>query len=293
MKKIINFVYNATKLVSDEYFLRVIYFLKLKKKLSLTEPKTFTEKIQWLKVNSRSNLHTICSDKYAVRKYVEEKIGSEYLIPLLHVYEKPSDIDWASLPLKFILKCTHGSGTNIISFDKHKLNFFQSEKKLEKWLNYDYSVRTREWQYKNVPRKIICEKLLVNHEGIVPSDIKIHCFKKMSGDFDYIIQVDTDRFGNHEQGYFSVDWENLNIGFKTSIVEYRKLNETERPEQLMKLLDLARKLAEPFCYCRVDFYLHESAIYFGEITFHHQSGLSQVSGDWDLRLGEKIDLSLS
>ncbi|MFL7040945.1 ATP-grasp fold amidoligase family protein [Vibrio lentus] len=282
------------KYINDEVYLSLIYRKRFGKPINLKNPKGFNEKLQWLKINYRTSLMTTCADKAKVRGYVKDTIGDEYLIPLVGIYDQWEDIVWDSLPTQFAMKANNSSGMNIISMDKNELNEADVALEVHSWFEKNYFYDKREWQYKNIAPKIVVENLLLDSKGNVPSDIKIHCFKKDSDDFEFVIQVDEDRFGEHKQAYFDKDWNQLDIEFssKSFKTDNTLSNDTKRPALLEEVLDLTKKIAQPFCYSRIDFFIVDNKIYFGEVTFHHHSGFSHISSDWDLELGKKIRLEM-
>jgi len=274
----------------DDYFLKIAYRIKLGKKLNLSNPTTYTEKLQWSKLYYRNDLLTTCCDKFAVRKYVEEKVGAQYLIPLVGYYSDFSEISLEELPSKCVIKGSHGSGMNHLIFDKGAANWKKIKSDFCSWLRFNQFYHSREWQYKNVPPGIIIEEMLLDDHGSVPSDIKIHCFRQKDGSIKQIIQLDADRFGSHKQNYYTVDWELLDLSFtnnnfKVDLDE----NRITPPKNLPEMLNIARVLSSDFPYVRVDLFTLKGSIYFGELTFHHQTGLTRPSGDWDLKLGEMLN----
>ena len=169
--------------------------------LNLENPKTFNEKIQWLKLYYHNPLITKCADKFKVRDYIKEKIGEEYLIPLIGVWDKVEDIDFASLPEQFVLKVNWGSGMNIIVKDKSKLDIEDTKKKLKKWINpfsnhYYYSF---EYSYKHIEPKIICEKYIEQVDGDL-FDYKLTCFNSKV----IYIEVHAFRYTENHTGAFSI-----------------------------------------------------------------------------------------
>src|SRR5690554_2911549 len=156
--------------IPDKHYLKLVYWGETGKKLNIKDPKTFNEKLQWLKLHDRKPEYSIYVDKYAVRSYIAKTIGKKYLIPLIVVYDSVEEIDWASLPDKFVLKCTHGSGSNIICPDKNKLDMEEAKKKLQKWMNKNWYWFGREWPYKKVKPRIICEELIKKKNGGLPYD---------------------------------------------------------------------------------------------------------------------------
>lgn len=291
LKKVKSSILN---ILNDDVYLKLIYKRRFGKVLDLNNPIGFNAKLQWLKVNYRNQLLTICADKERVRDYVENTIGAEYLIPLIGTYKTWNDVSWDALPKRFAMKANNSSGMNIICMDKSELIESEAKKEASAWLKCNYFYMKREWQYKNIIPKIIVEELLIDSDGKVPSDIKIHCFKKTDGTFEFIIQVDVDRFTEHKQAYFDINWNQLDIEFSSkSFCTQSVLSQDHiKPAYLDEIIMLAKKLASPFCYSRIDFFLLDEKIYFGEVTFHHHSGFSHISSDWDLRLGSKINLEL-
>ena len=237
------------------------------KKLNLEQPKTLGEKIQWLKLYYRNPILTELADKYTVRPYVAEKVGEEYLIPLIGVYESVSEIDFKKLPEKFILKATHGCGWNIICKDKQRFDFEDTKRKLTKWLNTNYYDFGLEWQYKDMKPRIVCETLLERPDGRALDDYKIFLF---NGVVRYV-QVVVGRESSQNNMYFDMNWGRIPVSHigKTGNGTHTDI---PKPEQLDKMLTLARQLTPDVPLVRVDFYIHEGRIYFGELTFTPASG---------------------
>lgn len=251
--------------IPDALYLKIIYRAETGKRLDLKHPKTYNEKLQWLKLYDRRPEYTMMVDKYEVRKYVAEKIGEEYLIPLIGVYDSVDEIPWEELPDKFVLKCTHGSGSNIICLDKKRLDVEEAKKKLGKWMKKNWYWFGREWAYKNVRPRIICENFMVDESGKELKDYKIFCF---DGE-PKLIQVDFDRFRDHKRNIYDLDWNLVDLTIKYP----RDPNKTiARPDKLDEMLDVARKLSAGIPHVRVDLYSIGDKIYFGELTFTHGSG---------------------
>ncbi len=164
------------RLIPDELYLKIYYWLRINKKLNLDNPKTFNEKLQWLKLYDRNPAYVNLVDKYEVRKYIAEVIGKEYLIPLIGVWDKFEDINFSKLPNQFVLKCTHDSGGIVICTDKSKLEFEVARKKINNSLNRNYFYHAREWPYKDIKPRIICEEYMVNGSGKELKDYKFMCF---------------------------------------------------------------------------------------------------------------------
>lgn len=271
---------NILKLMSDKNQIRIKYLFNFGKLPDLNNPTTFNEKLQWLKLYNRNPLYTVMVDKFQVRKYISDKIGDDYLIPLLGSWEKPEEIDFESLPSKFVLKCNHNSGTGmLICSDKNKINIEKVKDELQKGINEDYYIYSREWPYKNVPRKIICEEYL----GDNPNDYKFFCF---NGKVEYIL-VCSDRFDSIKETFFDRNW---NVApFKRPNIEID--DKIKKPINFNKMIELSEFLSEDIPFLRVDFYEVDNKIYFGELTFYPASGFSPFEpNDWDYKLGELIEL---
>lgn len=254
--------------MNDEKYLTRVFEIRTGKKLNLNAPKTFNEKLQWLKIHDRRPEYTTMVDKYAVKKYIADKIGKQYIIPTLGVWDKFEDIDFDKLPEKFVLKCTHDSGGLVICKDKSKLDLEEAKKKINKSLHNNYFYSGREWPYKNVPPRIIAEKYMTddeNSEGF--TDYKFFCF---DGKVDCVM-VCLDRYtGNTKFYFFDKDWKlkRLNKRGKAAPEGFT----IPKPECMDQMFELAAKLSEGITFVRVDFYQSFGQIYFGELTFYPDSG---------------------
>lgn len=262
----------------DQTYLKFVYWAETGKKLELENPKTYNEKLQWIKLYDRKPEYNIYADKYAVRAYVEETIGSQHLIPLLGVYNSVEDIEWETLPDKFVLKCTHGSSSNIICEDKDTLDIKIAKSKLKKWMTRSWYWFGREWCYKNIKPRIICEKYMVDESGTELKDYKIFCF---NGE-PKLIQVDFDRFKAHKRNIYTIEWQYLDVKIK-----YPNIPDIiiQKPEKLEDMLEYAKKLSKGIPHVRVDFYSINESIYFGEMTFYHGSGFEEFEPQ---TLGERM-----
>lgn len=275
-------VYNH---ISDAVFLKKIYKAKFGKALNLENPKTFNEKLQWLKLYDRNPAYTMMVDKYEVRKYIAEKLGEEYLIPLLGVWDNPDEIDFDALPDQFVLKCNHNSGLGMcICTDKSKLNIKKVKKDLRKGLKQDYYITGREWPYKNVKPRIVAEEFISDANGEL-NDYKLMCFNgKVKCSF-----VCSDRYtgkGLHVT-FFDRDW-NL-MPFERSYPSVK--DGIPKPTQYEKMVELAQVLAKEIPFVRVDFYEVDGKIYFGEMTFYPGGGCEAFQPEkWDEELGNWISL---
>ncbi|CAH2031086.1 conserved protein of unknown function [Trichlorobacter ammonificans] len=249
---------------------------------NISNPKTFNEKIQWLKVFHRNLGYVKLADKYAVRNFVKEKIGNEFLNELIGVWDSPFELDWTALPVQFALKCTHGSGMNLLIRDKFSVDQVEINKQLSCWLLMDYSKLGREWVYKDIPRRIIAERFLTDYDGQIPKDYKIFCFNGVPR----YIQVDVDRFEKHRRAFFDTSWKKQ--PFCLYCESYN--NDLPKPKYLDVMLDAAQTLSENMPFVRVDFYAIPQVI-FGEMTFFPGNGTENFyPSEWDLLLGDMLVL---
>lgn len=270
---------------ADALYLKLLYKNRMKKKLDLINPKTYNEKLQWLKLYNRKQEYTIMVDKYAVKGYVEKIIGKEYIIPTLGVWEHFDDIDFDKLPDQFVLKCTHDSGGLVICKDKETLDKEKAKKQIEHCLKRRYFLNTREWPYKDVKPQIIAEKYMVDESGYELKDYKFFTFDgKVKAMF-----IATDRGSESETCFDFYDCNFEHLPFKNGHPNAKK--KIIKPENFDKMIELAEKLGKDIPHARIDFYNINGKIYFGEITFFHWSGLKPFEPEeWDYKFGSWIQL---
>lgn len=271
----------------DLTYVKLYFFLRLKRKLDIQNPMYFNDKMQWMKFNYRVPLQTVVSDKFLARDYVAQKIGEEYLIPVYGTWEKFEDIDFHQLPAQFVLKCNHDSGGLAICMDKATFDAENAKKKIIKSLNSNFYPIGREYQYKNIKPRILCEKFLSDN-GKVPMDYKIYCF---NGKPDVIL-VCKDRFDkdSHRAKYYFFDHEWNFLRFNKGD-EKIDPPEIEKPTHLEQMLEIAEKLSADFPFARIDLYYVEGKIYFGEITLTPNSGFDpDISLETDLYFGNKLTI---
>ena len=275
--------------ISDKAFLKMAFYCRMNKKLNLRRPQSFNEKLQWLKLYERRPEYSMMVDKYAVRKYIADQLGEEYLIPLIGVWDSADEIDFNELPNSFVLKCNHNSGLGMF-ICKDKLALNEDVKKrirvnLNKGLKRNYYLTGREWPYKNVKPRIIGEQYMDSDGDDLP-DYKIHCFNGIPR----FILVCRNRFGNVEmtEDFFDTDWNHLDIKRPEHPNSTTKI---ERPEVLKELLDLSKKLSSGIPFLRVDFYVVNGRIFFGELTFFPASGFDIFEPEeWDSIIGNWLEL---
>jgi hypothetical protein len=245
------------------------WWYKIKKKpLNLDNPITFNEKIQWLKLYDSTPIKTLLSDKYLVRDWIKEKIGEKYLIPIFGAYDRFEDINFNKLPNKFIIKCNHGSGYNIFVKDKFKLNLAVIRAKIKKWMNINYSILGQELNYRDRKPKIIIEKYMNDSSGDL-RDYKVNCFNGKPK----FIWMDIDRHTNHKRNLYDLNWKKLPYKVNS---HYATFPSPKKPKCLKELVKLASILSKGFSYVRVDFYIINEKIYFGEMTFYTSGGLEDI-----------------
>ena len=254
-------------LLSPTLVSKIYYKQKFGRPLNLENPKEFNEKLQWLKLKryQKNPLVIQCADKVRVRDYVEKCGCGKILIDCIGVYDNEESIPWEQLPEKFVLKCNHGAGYNIICTDKSKLDIEVTKKQLKKWLKEDYSLAYAEMHYHRIPKKIICEQYIQPENGEVPDDYKVYCF---DGKADYIMLCrEREHHGDEEvckYYFFDRDW-NFHPWDRSTWDEKNVC--IEKPEKLDLMLDYAAKLSKGFPFVRVDLYVMGEKIYFGEMTF--------------------------
>lgn len=271
----------------DKFLLSLKYKHVFHKKLNWDNPQTFSEKIQWLKIYGRTPINTMMSDKYAVKEYVKEQIGEQYVIPLLGVWDRPEDIDFSKLPDKFVIKCNHNSGMGMyICRDKSKLDEQTVRKKLRKGLRQDYYINSREYAYKDIPRKIIAEKYMEDKETKELRDYKFFCF---DGEPKALF-IASGRLQGEESvtfDFFDMDYNHL--PFTNGHPNAKVL--PQKPKCFDEMKRLAAKLSAGMPHVRVDFYEVNGQIYFGEFTFSHWGGLMPFEPEeWDYTFGSWIKL---
>jgi hypothetical protein len=250
--------------LSDQKYAEWRYRIEQQRALDLEDPERFTEKIQWIKLNERTDLRKRVADRLKARDYVSEKAGSEHLVPLINHFDTLTHDDWQSLPEQFVLKANHGCGMVHIVREKKSESFETVKEKTDSWQNTDYFFVGREWVYKNLPRPILAEALLTDDEGNIPIDYKIFCFH---GEVK-IIQIDFDRFGDQKRNLYDRDFNRLDGQLLYPNYE----GTVDKPSQMDNAILLAEKLSEDFSFLRVDLYLTGDHIYVGELTNYPGNG---------------------
>lgn len=274
-----------SRLIPDRIYLQIVYFRHFKKFIDFDNPKTFNEKIQWLKLNYRKEEYTNLVDKYRVKQYITKLIGEEYVIPTLGVWKNVDDIDFKSLPEKFVLKCNNDSGGIVICKNKKDFDEVKAKSFLKERLKNNGYWYGREWPYKNVKPCIIAEKYM---EDSISKDLKDYKFFCFNGSMEFF-DIDIDRFIEHRLNYYDRNGNFLPFGKTYCPPDYTK--KIEMPKNLDKMIELAETISHNTVLSRIDFYEIDGQVYFGEITFYPGSGFSPFTDEkWDYKLGDMIDL---
>lgn len=275
-----------TKIIPDKLYLKMLYYKHFGRFPDLKNPKTFNEKLQWLKLYDRNPKYIEMVDKHLVKKYIAEKIGEEYVIPTLGVWNDPDDIDFDSLPDQFVLKWNHDSGSIVICKDKSKLDRKAAIQKLQRGKKFSGFWYGREWPYKGVEKKIIAEKYMVDSHTEELRDYKFFCF----GGEPRALFVATDRQKAGEEvkfDFFDMEYNHIDVrnGHDNANVP------PEKPKCFEEMKELCKKLSEGIPHVRVDFYEVDGKVYFGELTFYHFSGMVKYEPEeWDVTFGNWIEL---
>ena len=275
------------KNMSDEEFLRKAFKLRMGYELDLDDPKTFCEKLQWLKLYDRRPEYTTMVDKYEVKKYVSERIGEKYVIPLLGVWDRFDDIDFDSLPDQFVLKCTHASGGSVVCRSKSGFDVSAARGKIERHLENDYYLNGREWPYKNVKRRIIAEKYIDSLGKPESVEYKLTCFGGVVRLITVCRGIAHDSFDKRTNDNYDRDFNNLDF-----YAFYKNSKEPlPRPKQMDEIIEICEKLSAGIPQVRVDCYIIDGQVYFGEMTFYTWSGFIEFTPPkWDKIMGSWIQL---
>lgn len=266
------------------------YRLQMGKKLNLQNPQDFNEKIQWLNFNWQHSLVVKGADKYTVREYIKGKKISEILNPLYGVYQRGEDIEWKELPENFVLKTNNGCGSVIIVKGQSRIDKKAIVKKLNKWLDENYSLEGGEFQYEKITPLIIAEKLIETKDNYLPMDYKVFCFNGEPKFISVINERDSKNLKqNYKKAYFDLKWNQLLMGKAEK--DNEELNVPKKPENLDDIIEYAKILSEDFPFVRVDLYNENGQIIFGELTFTPSAGIATYySNEVLLELGQALTL---
>ena len=269
-------------ILSDKTYLKLIYYARFGRTLNLMAPESFNEKLNWLKLYDRKDNYTVMADKYAVKAYVSNIIGSEYVVENYGVFDKWDDIDFSKLPESFVIKGTHDSGGAFVCKRKDTFDFNSTRRQIEKNLNKNYFYDLREWPYKNIPPRIIVDRFLDDHTGKELRDYKFWCF---GGEPQFMYC--TIKGQNIYENFYDMDFKAIFINHNFP----RHKPEFETPRNFDLMRELATKLSKNIPFVRVDFFDVDNHVYFGEFTFYDWGGMRPFKDGWDKKLGSLIDLS--
>lgn len=275
------------KHMPDEEYLKRLFKIKVGKNLDLENPVTFNEKLQWLKLHDRNPLYPILVDKYAVKGWVSERIGSEHVIPTYGVWKRFSHIEFDALPERFVLKCTHDSGGLVICSNRSEFDYHSARRIIERSLRRNYYWVAREWPYKEVAPRVIAEEYIQSDcdcESIY--DYKVLCFAGVPK----LIELHKGRFVNHTQDWYDTSWNRLAIQQPNIPISS---NEDTAPLFLEEMLELSAKLSNGLPHVRVDWYHSGEKLLFGEMTLYDGAGLEPfLNEDDDIMIGNMINLDI-
>ena len=275
---------DLNKFLPDKIYIKFMYFIWMWRLVDLDEPRTFSDKLQWLKLYDRKPKYTKMVDKYEAKEYVSKIIGKKYIIPTIGIYNSFDEIDFSKLPKQFVMKCTHDSGGIVICKDKDKLNIEEAKIKINNSLNNNYYWMWREWPYKKVKPRIIIEKYMEDKETKELRDYKYFCFDGKAK----LMFIATDRC-IHKTKFNFYDMDFNLLPFKQHYPNDKR--KIKKPKSFNKMKELAEKLSKGLPQIRVDFYEINGKVYFGEFTFYNFSGLSKFNDDkWDIEFGKYIDI---
>lgn len=272
--------------IPDKFFLRVKFRLCMGYWMDFDNPKTYNEKLQWLKLHNIHSEYTDMVDKATAKRYVAKVVGEKYIIPTLGIWDTVEDIDWQSLPNKFVIKATSDSGGVVVCKDKAKLDIDIACNKLKKLGTRNYSLTSKEYPYKNVPHRFIAEEYMEDESGYELKDYKIFCF---NGEAKFLFVATGRQEGDTRFDFFDTNFNHLSVlnGHKNADICPVK------PQNFEKMLEIANKLSKNIPHVRIDLYNINGKIYFGEMTFFHWSGFVPfVPNSWDYKFGEYLKLPL-
>lgn len=269
---------------SDEFYLKVVFLMRMGYRLNLKQPRTFSEKLQWLKLNYIRPEYTKMVDKVAAKEYVRSIIGESYIIPTLGVWDEVNEIDWDSLPSQFVIKSTGDSGGVVVCKDKESLDIEASKRKLSVLGSRDYTRTSKEYPYKNVPHRYIAESYMEDESGYELKDYKFFCFNGVP----QFLFVATGRQNNDTRfDFYDTDFNHLPVinGHPNAV------NPPQKPQNFEEMLSVAAKLSAGIPHVRIDLYNINGSVYFGEMTFFHYSGMVPFKPiEWDYKFGEFLNI---
>lgn len=277
--------YRFAHLIPDKLYLKCLFRKYMGQKLNLSSPVTFNEKLQWLKLHDRKPEYATMADKAEVKKYIAEKLGEDFLIPTIGIYDSVNDVPFDTLPENFVIKCTHDSGSTFICKKNSGFHTEHIKRELSSKLKKDFYWFGREWSYKGIRPRIIVEEFIPDKDGNSPVDYKFFCFNgKME-----VFKIDYNRFTKRAANYYDKNCKYLNFGKIKSIPD--PSIKLELPENFEEMVEITEKLSEGIPFLRVDLYSVNNHIYFGELTFYPSSGIEHFTNDGDIFMGKLLDIN--
>lgn len=276
--------------MSDKTYISMLYrlFFKFRRKLNLENPRTLTEKLQWLKLYDHRDFYPNMGDKCEVKKIVADRVGAEHVIPTLGVYNSFDEIDFDALPEQFVLKCTHDSGGLYFCKDRSTFDKKEARAFLNRRLESTPFMQSREFAYRDVKPRIIAEPFMPELGNLDSVEYKVTCFNGKVNFITVCTGIAHGRFEDRKNDFFDRDWNFLpfrTVYYENSGIDYKK------PENLDEIITFCEKIADGIPYVRVDFYLLDGKIYFGETTFYTWGGFIHFTPEeWDYKLGSMIEL---
>lgn len=275
----------AMSILPDKVYLSLIYAIRMKKIMNWNNPKSFSEKLQWMKVYDHNPLYTKLVDKYEMKEYVDQMIGPGHTVPTLGIWESVNEVDFSKLPERFVIKGTHDSGSVIICKDRSTFDEKRTRTKLQNSLDTNLYYLSREWPYKHVPHRIIAEEYMESKDKSTLTEYKLFCF---DGEVKMVLVCKGLAHSNQRTN----DFCDLNLDrYPFTSLFPNSQGDLKKPEQYDELLQYASVLSKGLPEVRVDAYVFDDKIYFGELTFFHNSGIRRFEPDeWDYKIGEWVKL---
>lgn len=271
-------------ILPDEIYLRWLFRLKMGYELNLKTPRTYNEKLQWLKLNDIHPEYAKLVDKIDAKNFAEQKIGAKYIIPTIGTWDNVNDIEWENLPEKFVIKCTNDSGGIVVCKDKSRLDINRAKAKLEDGWRKNYYQRNKEYPYRDLKPRIIAEEYMEDESGFELKDYKIFCF---DGEPRFLFVATGRQEQDTRFDFFDLEWNHLPVLNGHPNADHP----IDKPKNFPEMLEVARKLSANIPHVRVDLYNVNGNIYFGEMTFFHWSGMTPFEPEeWDYKFGEYLKL---
>lgn len=276
----------CSRLYADRVTIEELWNRCMDYELNLDNPRTFNEKMQWLKLYFRDPLYTILADKYESKKWISSNIGQQYVVPILGVFRTFDEINFDELPNQFVLKCNHDCGSVIVCKDKSKFDIFKAKQKLEKHLSMDFFLPYREWCYKDIPRRIICEQYMQNEGNAELTDYKFFCFNGIPK-FLYV-SYGLSHWEKAFINYMNLDWTPAPF-HRPDFPAFKEI--PPKPSKFDEMLEISKEISALFPFVRVDFYQINDQIYISELTFYPGAGLDKFIPEiWDTKIGDMLIL---